>query len=140
MSGTCVPNCLAVGEAKEAIASYLEENNFGNREVNFRLRDWLISRQRYWGAPIPIIYCVECDSVPVQIQDLPVYLHSDVQFKPTGESPLNYRLKDGAKMSKSKGNVVSPEEIIAKYGADTARLFILFAAPPERDLEWSDQG
>jgi leucyl-tRNA synthetase len=234
-------NGLPVAKAKEAIADYLEDNNLGNREVNFRLRDWLISRQRYWGAPIPIIYCGECGAVPVPDEDLPVYLPTDVEFKPTGESPLNDRpdfvnttcpgcgkpakretdtmdtfvcsswyflrfctpqdhqaafrkedvdywmnvdqyiggvehailhlmyarfftkvlndlglikakepfenlltqgmvLKDGSKMSKSKGNVVSPEEIIGKYGADTARLFILFAAPPERDLEWSDQG
>ena len=213
----------------------------GPEQVNYRLRDWLISRQRYWGAPIPIIYCDKCGIVPVPEADLPVLLPLDVAFEPTGESPLlkaedfvNTRcpqcggparretdtmdtfvcsswyylrycdprdgehafardkvdywmpvdqyiggvehailhllysrffmkvlydlglapvdepftklltqgmvLKDGAKMSKSKGNVVSPEEIIEHYGADTARLFILFAAPPERDLDWSDQG
>lgn len=228
-------------EAKEAIADYIEKNNLGKRTVNFRLRDWLISRQRYWGAPIPIIYCDNCGTVPVPESDLPVYLPPDVEFKPTGQSPLSecnsfvkttcpvcgkearretdtmdtfmcsswyflrycdprneeeawdkkktdywmnvdqyiggvehailhllysrffqkvmfdlklvntdepfdnlltqgMVLKDGSKMSKSKGNVVSPVEIVDKYGADTARLFILFAAPPERDLEWSDQG
>lgn len=234
-------NGKTVEEGKEAIADYLEANKNGQREVNFRLRDWLISRQRYWGTPIPIIYCDHCGPVPVPEEQLPVILPTNVQFKPTGESPLKYHpefvntscptcgkparretdtmdtfvcsswyflrycspkatdvvfhkkdvdywmnvdqyiggvehailhlmyarfftkvlydlqlintdepfanlltqgmvLKDGAKMSKSKGNVVSPEEIINKYGADTARLFILFAAPPERDLEWSDQG
>ncbi|MGF7186189.1 leucyl-tRNA synthetase [Desulfitispora alkaliphila] len=233
-------NGLTVSEAQKAIADKLEEINAGNREVNFRLRDWLISRQRYWGAPIPIIYCDKCGAVPVPDSELPVLLPTEVEFKPSGESPLKYHedfanttcpecnapakretdtmdtfvcsswyflrycspkndtevfskedvdywmnvdqyiggvehailhlmyarffmkafhdmdlvkmdepfenlltqgmvLKDGAKMSKSKGNVVSPEEIIEKYGADTARLFILFAAPPERDLEWSDQ-
>ncbi|QNB46184.1 leucine--tRNA ligase [Thermanaerosceptrum fracticalcis] len=223
------------------VANHLEERGKGKRKINFRLRDWLISRQRYWGAPIPIIYCEKCGAVPVPDKDLPVYLPLDVEFRPTGESPLNHIpeflhttcpecggpatretdtmdtfvcsswyflrytdpknteeafgkekvdywmnvdqyiggvehailhllyarfftkalsnfglvsarepfknlltqgmvLKDGSKMSKSKGNVVSPEEIIKKFGADTARLFILFAAPPERDLEWSDQG
>ena len=228
-------------KALDDIAIYMEEKGMGSRKVNYRLRDWLISRQRYWGAPIPIIYCEKCGEVPVPDEDLPVILPTDVKFKPGGESPLKESpsfvhatcpkcggaakretdtmdtfvcsswyflrycspwsesaaftrdsvdywmsvdqyiggvehailhlmyarfftkvlydlnlvgvrepfanlltqgmvLKDGTKMSKSKGNVVSPEDIIAKYGADTARLFILFAAPPERDLEWSNQG
>ena len=226
-------------EAMPKIIAYLEEQKIGERKVNFRLRDWLISRQRYWGAPIPIVYCDDCGEVPVPESDLPVLLPEDVQFTGQGTSPLTTSqsfahavcpkcgkparremdtmdtfvcsswyflrycdphntdlpfskdaadywmnvdqyiggvehailhllyarfftkalhdfgylssdepfqnlltqgmvLKDGAKMSKSLGNVVSPEEIINKYGADTARLFILFAAPPERDLEWSD--
>ncbi|MEW6661319.1 MAG: leucine--tRNA ligase [Bacillota bacterium] len=233
-------NGLPSEEAKERIADHMEQQQIGRRRINFRLRDWLISRQRYWGAPIPIVYCQGCGAVPVPEKDLPVELPLKVEFKPTGDSPLttnpdflnttcptcgkpakretdtmdtfvdsswyflrycspdapevydqakaNYWmnvdqyiggvehailhlmysrffvkvlydldwldyeepfqnlltqgmvLKDGGKMSKSKGNTVSPEEIIAKYGADTARLFILFAAPPERDLEWSDQG
>lgn len=234
-------NGLSKDEGIRAVIAYLEEKGLGRGQVNYRLRDWLISRQRYWGAPIPIIYCDKCGIVPVPEEDLPVLLPRDVEFKPTGQSPLAdcpefvnttcprcgglarretdtmdtfmcsswyyYRytspredkhpwdrarvdywlpvdqyiggvehailhllysrfftkvlydlglvgiqepftnlltqgmvLKDGAKMSKSRGNVVSPEEIVAKYGADTARLFILFAAPPERDLEWSDQG
>lgn len=228
-------------EGIRAVINYLEQKGIGRGVINYRLRDWLISRQRYWGAPIPIIYCDECGVVPVPEKDLPVMLPRDVEFKPTGRSPLAdsagfvnttcpacgkqarretdtmdtfmcssfyyYRytsprneeeawdkakvenwlpvdqyiggvehailhllysrfftkflhdiklvnnvepftnlltqgmvLKDGSKMSKSKGNVVSPEEIIGTFGADTARLFILFAAPPERDLEWSDQG
>lgn len=230
---------LPVDEGKKAVIDYMSKNDIGEGTVNFRLRDWLISRQRYWGAPIPMVYCDKCGIVPVPESDLPVLLPEDVQFKPTGESPLNFVesfyktscpccggdarretdtmdtfvcsswyfarfcdpsnpdlpfsrsavdywmpvdqyiggvehailhlmyarffakflfdinmlscqepfthlltqgmvLKDGAKMSKTKGNVVSPEEIINKYGADTARLFILFASPPERDLEWSD--
>lgn len=232
---------LAFEDGKKQITAYLESRGIGKATVNFRLRDWLISRQRYWGAPIPIVYCEDCGTVPVPVNDLPVLLPEDVAFKPSGESPLTYVesfyqttcpccgksarretdtmdtfvcsswyfarycdplnaelpfakdktdywmavdqyiggvehailhlmyarfftkflydikmlsvqepftnlltqgmvLKDGSKMSKSKGNVVSPEEIIKTYGADTARLFILFAAPPERDLEWSDQG
>ena len=226
---------------KKAVVDWLEKNNIGTRKINYRLRDWLISRQRYWGAPIPIIYCDKCGEVLVPEDQLPVLLPTDVEFKQGALSPLstsksfndctcpkcgghahretdtmdtficsswyylrytdphnthapfdrdkvNYWspvdqyiggiehailhllysrfftkvlrdaglldfdepftnllcqgmvIKDGAKMSKSKGNVVSPEEIINKYGADTARLFILFAAPPERDLDWSDQG
>ncbi len=232
---------LTSGKGKETVTDYLQEKGLGGRRVNYRLRDWLISRQRYWGAPIPIVYCDNCGVVPVPENQLPVLLPRNVAFKPTGQSPLAdcpdflqtscptcggaakreidtmdtfmcsswyyYRytspreenkvwdkakvnrwlpvnqyiggvehavlhllysrfftkvlydlglvevmepftnlltqgmvLKDGAKMSKSKGNVVSPEDIIKNYGADTARLFILFAAPPERDLEWSDQG
>ena len=227
--------------AMSAIIDYAEKNNFGTRKVNYRLRDWLISRQRYWGAPIPVIYCDKCGEVLVAEEDLPVKLPDDVEFKQGALSPLstskdfvectcpkcgghahretdtmdtficsswyymryadphndklpfdrdkvNYWnpvdqyiggiehailhllysrfftkvlrdagmldydepfsnlltqgmvIKDGAKMSKSLGNVVSPEEIINKYGADTARLFILFAAPVERDLDWSDEG
>jgi len=233
-------NGLETPVAKVKMADYMEEEGIGERKVNFRLRDWLISRQRYWGAPIPIIYCDKCGTVPVPEKDLPVYLPEDVEFTPSGESPLRKDeeflrakcpecggeavretdtmdtfvcsswyflryaspherdtavnkkaadywmnvdqyiggvehailhlmysrffvkalkdmglvsvdepfknlltqgmvLKDGAKMSKSKGNVVSPEEIIEEYGADTARLFILFASPPEKDLEWNDQ-
>ncbi|MZQ76009.1 MAG: leucine--tRNA ligase [Peptoclostridium sp.] len=227
-------------EAGEKITAKLEEMGIGNKTVNFRLRDWLISRQRYWGCPIPVVYCDKCGIMPVKEDSLPVMLPTDVVFSGKGESPLTTSeefmytecpccggkakretdtmdtfidsswyflrfidpkneslpfdkqlvqkwmpvdqyiggvehailhllysrffvkalrdcgmldfeepfknlltqgmvLKDGSKMSKSKGNVVSPIEIIEKYGADTARLFILFAAPPERDLEWSDQ-
>ncbi|MBM7866897.1 leucine--tRNA ligase [Heliobacterium gestii] len=228
-------------QALDVIADKLEREGKGVRKVNYRLRDWLISRQRYWGAPIPVIYCEKCGEVAVPDEQLPVMLPTDVEFTPSGESPLTTRpdfyectcpqcggkgrretdtmdtfvcsswyflryctpkdkdhaflkedvdywmnvdqyiggvehailhlmyarfftkvlydlklvkveepfenlltqgmvLMGGSKMSKSKGNTVSPEEIIAKYGADTARLFILFAAPPERDLEWSDRG
>ena len=228
-------------EGKRKITAWMESRGIGKGTVNYRLRDWLISRQRYWGAPIPIVYCDKCGTQPVPYEDLPVLLPLEVEFRPTGESPLNYVedfvktecpscggtarretdtmdtfvcsswyflrfcspgttdrpwnkeavdywmpvdqyiggvehailhlmysrfftkvmydlgwvscqepftnlltqgmvLKEGTKMSKSKGNTVSPEEIVENYGADTARLFILFAAPPERDLEWSDQG
>lgn len=232
---------MEMKEGAQAIMEEAEAQGFGKRQVNYRLRDWLISRQRYWGAPIPIIHCPTCGPVLVPEEELPVKLPEHVTFAQGVVSPLaqceafvnctcpvcgaaakretdtmdtficsswyymryadarnekapfakekvNYWapvdqyiggiehailhllyarfftkvlrdaglvafdepftnlltqgmvIKDGAKMSKSKGNVVSPEEIIAKYGADTARLFILFAAPPERDLEWSDQG
>ncbi|MFQ7110488.1 MAG: leucine--tRNA ligase [Anaerovoracaceae bacterium] len=228
-------------EAIVKITDYLEEKGIGKKSINYKLRDWLISRQRYWGTPIPMIYCEDCGWVPEKEENLPVMLPTDVEFTGKGESPLatskTFRdtvcpvcgkparreldtmdtfldsswyflrycdarneekpfdkdkikywmnvdqyiggvehailhlmyarffqmalydlglvtteepfknlltqgmvIKDGAKMSKSLGNVVSPAEIIEKYGADTARLFILFAAPPERELDWSDQG
>lgn len=215
-------------------------DKFGKWQTHYKLRDWLISRQRYWGVPIPIIYCEKCGTVPVPEKDLPVKLPKNVKFTGEGASPLAqikefvnvkcpkckaaarretdtmdtficsswyfYRytdpknrkeifakdkvnhwmpvdqyiggiehailhllysrffakflydqklvptdepftnlltqgmvVKDGAKMSKSKGNVVDPDHIIEKYGADTARLFILFASPPEKELEWSDK-
>ena len=228
-------------EGKKNIGDWLVGKGVGQWKTNFKIRDWLVSRQRYWGAPIPIIYCDMCGIVPVPEKDLPVILPTDVKFTGEGASPLTtsktflsvkcpkcgmdarretdtldtfncsswyyFRycdphndkkpfdkekvkkwmpvdqyiggiehailhllysrfftkvlfdagwssadepftnlltqgmvVKDGAKMSKSKGNVVDPDYIIEKYGADTARLFILFASPPERELEWSDQG
>ncbi|GAB6045486.1 leucine--tRNA ligase [Caminibacter profundus] len=229
-------------EAKKAIIKKFEELGLGNEEINYRLRDWGISRQRYWGAPLPFIKCEKCGIVPEKIENLPVTLPEDVEITGRG-NPLeshptwkytkcpkcggdaeretdtmdtfvesswyqfrfttDFRkfknvpfrkedveyfapvdqyiggiehailhllyarfftkalrdlgylnidepfaklltqgmvLKDGSKMSKSKGNVVDPDEIVEKYGADTARLFILFAAPPEAELEWSDSG
>jgi len=228
-------------EAMEAIADHMEKKGIGKRTVHFKLRDWLISRQRYWGAPIPVVYCEKCGMVPVPEKDLPVLLPEGVEFRPTGESPLKSAkdfvnticpacggkarreidtmdtfvdsswyflryispnaddrpfdttdvnnwlpvdqyiggvehailhllysrfitkvlcdmgyigfdepfkrlftqgmiVKDGAKMSKSKGNVVSPDALIDKYGADTVRLYTLFIGPPEKDAEWSDRG
>ncbi len=232
---------LSNAEGKERIAGHIEQSGIGKRTVNWRLRDWGLSRQRYWGTPIPIIYCPKCGMVPVPEQDLPVQLPMDIELTGKGLSPLaeaasfvqvscpacsgparretdtmdtfvdsswyflrycspkeakapfdkqaaaywmgvdqyiggiehavlhllyarfftkvirdlglfdgdepfanlltqGMVIKDGAKMSKSKGNVVDPDFIMNKYGADTARIFSLFAAPPERDLEWSDQG
>ena len=228
-------------EAIPAMIEWLNEQGIGDKTVNFRLRDWLISRQRYWGAPIPMIWCDDCGWVPEKEENLPVLLPTDVEFTGKGESPITTSktfvdtvcpccgkparrevdtmdtfvdsswyflrycdahndkapfskekadywmdvdqyiggvehailhlmyarffqmflydiglsdaeepfknlltqgmvIKDGAKMSKSLGNVVSPAEIQAKYGSDTARLFILFAAPPEKELDWSDEG
>jgi len=232
--------------ARDRMAQFIEDKGIGKRVVNYKFRDWGISRQRYWGTPIPVIYCEKCGMVPVPGKDLPVILPEDVKFTGKGGSPLldsekfintecpicggkakretdtmdtfvdsswyfiryclkngdidlpsalrspgsevrywmpvdqyiggiehavlhllysrffvkvmrDLRLidfsepfqnlltqgmviKDGAKMSKSKGNVVDPNHLIQKYGADTLRLFSLFAAPPEKDLEWSDKG
>jgi len=232
---------LAPTEAQEAITRYVEEKGLGKEKIHYRLRDWGVSRQRYWGTPIPILYCERCGVVPVPESDLPVTLPEDVPFTGKGGSPLlespsflnatcpkcggparretdtmdtfvdsswyflrytsphetsgpfrpeeadhwmpvdqyiggiehavlhllyarfftkvirdfglikieepfanlltqGMVIKDGAKMSKSKGNIVDPDHLIETYGADTSRLFSLFAAPPEKDLEWSDEG
>ena len=228
-------------QAKQAITKWAVDKGFGEFKTQYRLRDWLISRQRYWGAPIPVVYCEKCGIQPVSEDQLPVLLPKDVDFKVVGKSPittsetfkhttcpvcggqatretdtmdtfvcsswyyLRYAdannsdkcfdrdtvnhwlpvdqyvggiehailhllysrfftkalrdcglldfdepfknlltqgmvLKDGAKMSKSKGNTVDPDEIFENYGADTARLFILSDSPPARDFDWSDAG
>ncbi|MDR1732944.1 MAG: leucine--tRNA ligase [Synergistaceae bacterium] len=234
-------NGLPTQKAIQTMIDWGEKEGLCHREVNFRLRDWLISRQRYWGTPIPFVHCPKCGIVPVPEDQLPVLLPEDVEVKEVGHSPLldmpewlattcpscggparreadtmdtffcsswyfdrycsssldtapfntketdywmavdqyiggiehaclhliyarfftkfladigllkvrepftnlltqGMVIKDGAKMSKSLGNVVDPTEIVEKYGADTVRLFILFAAPPQNDLDWSEQG
>jgi leucyl-tRNA synthetase len=227
-------------EAMGNVIAHMADESWGRSQVTYRLRDWLISRQRYWGTPIPIIYCDDCGAVPVPESDLPVVLPTDVQFTGEGnplatsetfvntdcptcgkparretdtmdtfidsswyffrytdsgydQAPFHKEkadywmpvdqyiggiehailhllyarfftkglrdigltavdepfkrlltqgmvIKDGAKMSKSMGNVVPAEDMMDRYGADTARLFILFASPPEKELDWSDQG
>ena len=232
---------LANQEAKQKITAWMEEKGIGRPQAHWRLRDWLISRQRYWGTPIPVVYCPQCGTVPVPYADLPVLLPQDVFFSGEGGSPLGKSktfvnaicpqckskarretdtmatffdsswyflrfcspqftagpfdtqeaahwmpvdqyiggiehailhllysrfftkffkdigliefhepfqrlltqgmvLKDREVMSKSKGNIVDPDSIITRYGADALRLFILFAAPPEAELEWDDRG
>jgi len=232
---------LSVDEAKRAAIDWLVAQGIGRSKINYRLRDWGISRQRYWGAPIPILYCEKCGMVPEREENLPVVLPQNVQISGKGGSPLagvasfvnatcprcggkarrdtdtmdtfvesswyflrycsphydqgmferaaaeywmpvdqyiggiehavlhllyarfftkvlrdlhlitldepfrallsqGMVIKDGAKMSKSKGNVVDPDDMIRRFGADATRLFTLFAAPPERDLEWTESG
>ena len=232
---------LEVEEAKSAMAAWLSENGLGEATVGYRLRDWLISRQRYWGAPIPVVHCDACGVVPVPDDQLPVLLPDLEDYAPQGRSPLaaseefvnvpcpacggpgrretdtmdtfvdsswyflrytaphlasgpferevlDYWLpvdqyiggvehavlhllyarfftkvlhdaglvgvrepfarlftqgmihRDGAKMSKSKGNAVPPDEIVDRYGADTLRLYVLFMGPAADDIEWSDRG
>ena len=234
-------NGLGNRAAMDKMAGWMEEKGIGQKSIHYKLRDWLISRQRYWGAPIPIVYCETCGIVPVPEKELPVLLPEDVEFSAKGENPLKtskrfintkcpkckkpakreidtmdtfvdsswyflryissdldgkafekadvdrwlpvdqyiggvehailhlmysrfitkvlhdlgligfdepFRnlftqgmiIKDGAKMSKSKGNVVSPDALIEKFGADTIRLYTLFIGPPEKDAEWSDRG
>ena len=228
-------------EAKKKIAEWMQLKGFGKISIHWRLRDWLISRQRYWGTPIPMIYCAACGVVPVPYHQLPVELPKDVEITGEGGSPLakvrtfvecacpkcgkparretdtmatffdsswyflrfcsahnneeifdkkdaqywmpvdqyiggiehailhllyarfftkffkdlglvdmdepftrlltqGMVLKDGEVMSKSRGNTVDPDEVLSQYGADTLRLFILFAAPPEDQLEWNSDG
>ncbi|NIQ00447.1 MAG: leucine--tRNA ligase [Nitrospinaceae bacterium] len=232
---------LSGDEAKQKVCAYLQSKDIGQATVQFRLRDWGVSRQRYWGTPVPVIFCEKCGTVPVPYEDLPVVLPLDAKLGEKGQSPLpalesftrvpcpkcqaparretdtldtficsswyfdrftspqddkeafskksvqywmpvdqyiggiehailhllysrffhhvfrdlglieakepfarlltqGMVIKDGRKMSKRWGNVVDPDQIIGRYGADTARLFILFAAPPTKQLEWSDQG
>jgi leucyl-tRNA synthetase len=232
---------MSAVEAKEAIIDWLDSEGRGHRSVNYRLRDWLLSRQRYWGCPIPVVYCETHGIVPVPVEDLPVRLPDIQDYTPKGRSPLAtaedwvnttcprcggparretdtmdtfvdsswYFLRytdahndqaawdpavtnrwmpvdqyiggiehailhllyarffvkafadmglletqepfarlftqgmitrDGAKMSKSRGNVVSPQSIVERYGADTARAYILFIGPPDQDADWSDEG
>ncbi len=232
---------LPTAEARKKMAAYAAEKGFGTAAITYRLKDWGVSRQRYWGTPIPMIHCAQCGVVPVPEKDLPVLLPLDVEITGAGESPLArheafwktscpqcggpgrretdtmdtfvdsswyfYRYcdphnsdkpfdsakiakwfpidqyiggvehailhliysrfwtkvmrdigviqngeparklftqgmvnKDGKKMSKSVGNIVDPEEMVAKFGADTCRLYILFAAPPDKDMDWQDAG
>ncbi len=234
-------NGLSNLDAQKKMSQHAEEHGFGKSAVSYRLKDWGISRQRYWGTPIPILYCEKCGVVPEKEENLPVLLPEDIEITQQGGSPLSrlpefanarcpkcggtarretdtmdtfvdsswyfYRytnaklntapldrdtvdywfpidqyiggvehailhliysrfwtkvmrdmglisnsepaarlftqgmvIKNGAKMSKSKGNVVSPDDMVARYGADSTRMYALFAAPPDRDLDWQEQG
>ena len=232
---------LVSADARQKMSAFAQTKGFGNESITYRIKDWGISRQRYWGTPIPMVHCLKCGIVPVAEKDLPVILPLDVKITGKGRSPLAevasfmnvkcpqcgadgqresdtmdtfvdsswyfYRycdahndqapfstaaierwfpidqyiggvehailhliysrfwtkvmrdigiiqhdepvkrlftqgmvIKDGAKMSKSMGNVVSPDDMVAKFGADSARMYSLFAAPPDRDLDWQEDG
>jgi leucyl-tRNA synthetase len=233
-------NGLPSQQGIEAVSDFLEKNGWGRRTVTYKLRDWLISRQRYWGAPIPMIYCLDCGVVPVPEEELPVLLPEDAEFKPTGESPLKYHeqfvnttcprcggpakretdtmdtfmcsswyflryaspgcdsaafddrmqywlpvdlytggaehavmhlfyarffikalrdmgliefgepftrlfnqgiiVAEKQKMSKSRGNVITPDEYVSELGADAVRAYLMFVAPWEQGGEWNDSG
>src|SRR5438874_1676615 len=131
--------------AKEHIAAALAAGGQGGPTVSYRLRDWGISRQRYWGAPIPIVYCARCGPVPVPERDLPVVLPEDVALTGTGGSPLAAHAAFVRAACPRCGGAARRQPdpmdtLVERYGADTARLFCLFQAPPEKDLDWSDQG
>src|SRR6266581_4400278 len=177
MNGTLVNSGrfsgLGCEEAIKKMSAHAETNGFGKATVTYRLKDWGISRQRYWGTPIPMLYCEKDGIVPVPEKDLPVILPENVDITLTGGSPLSrvpeflnttwtkfmrdmglvkhdepvermftqgMVIKDGAKMSKSLGNIVTPDQMVSRFGADAARLYSLFAAPPDRDLDWQDTG
>jgi leucyl-tRNA synthetase len=234
-------NGLSSEQGIEVVSDFLEEKGWGERTVRYRLRDWLISRQRYWGAPIPMVYCEKCGIIPVPEKDLPVLLPEDAEFKPTGESPLTYNeqftnttcphcssparretdtmdtfmcsswyflrycspqydkaafdpvklkywmpidlytggaehavmhlfyarfftkalrdmgvvdfgepftrlfnqgiiIREHQKMSKSRGNVINPDDYVAELGADTVRIYLMFLGPWEQGGDWSDSG
>jgi len=234
-------NGLPSQQGIEAVSDFLKQNDYGGRATTYRIRDWLISRQRYWGAPIPMVYCEKCGIIPVPEEDLPVLLPEDAEFKPTGESPLKYHeqfvnttcpqcsaaarretdtmdtfmcsswyflrytsphhdtaafdhdrakywlpvdlytggaehavmhllyarffskalrdmglvdfdepftqlfnqgiiISESQKMSKSRGNVVTPDEYVSKLGADTVRAYLMFIGPWEQGGEWNDNG
>ena len=234
-------NNVSADEAKASIANLIESNEWGSRTVSYRIRDWLISRQRYWGTPIPIVYCDKCGTTPVNESDLPVLLPDDAEFKPSGESPLNthsefrethcpkcsgkalretdpmdtfvdsswyqfrytsptqssspwedlalaqwapvdqytggaehavmhllyarfftkalrdlgllsfgepfkrlynqgHIIAQNAKMSKSRGNVITPDDYVQTYGADVVRIYLMFLGPWDQGGQWSDNG
>src|SRR5438093_270923 len=128
---------LAVDEAKRRATDWLVSRGLGATKVNYRLRDWGISRQRYWGAPIAVLHLLYARFYTKVLRDLGL---TTIDEPFTALLSQGMVIKDGAKMSKSKGNVVSDDFVREKYGADAGRLFELFAAPPEKDLEWNDQG
>src|SRR5439155_79279 len=125
---------LGVDEAKKTIIAWLERESHGTGTIQYKLRDWLLSRQRYWGCPIPIVYCDGCGLVPMPEDQLPVQEPFGALFT------QGMITRNGAKMSKSKGNVVSPRAIIDNYGADTARCYVLFMGPPDAGADWTDTG